>query len=91
MAEAALFGGPIRPLYEGTPPRWLVLGDPELRNPWGIRDLGDQVRRLTEEGNILPYGSNYAVHAVEQRRFRYTRRSVVVRTVSSSWVKRPRS
>lgn len=68
--EAAVFGGPVRPLFEGTPPPWLSAGWPEVSEAYATRELGDQTRELSVGGE-LPYGANYAIRSAEQRLFPY--------------------
>lgn len=68
--SAALFGGPVRPRFEGTPPAWLSDAWQEIGPAFAARDLGDEPFELDIEGE-LPYGANYVVRAREQRRFPY--------------------
>lgn len=68
--SAALFGGPVRPRFEGTPPPWLSDAWQEIGPAFAARDLGDEPFELDIEGE-LPYGANYVVRAREQRRFPY--------------------
>jgi glucosyl-dolichyl phosphate glucuronosyltransferase len=63
--DAAFFGGPIAPEFEGTPPRWLQLALPHVDNAYAARDLGNAPVPLTLE--TLPFGANFAVRAEEQR------------------------
>lgn len=64
--DAAFFGGPIAPAFEGTPPPWLQLALPYVANAYASLDLGDTPVALT--GETLPFGANFVVRAVEQRR-----------------------
>ena len=66
---AAVFGGPVRPRFEGSRPEWLIAAWPEVQSAYGVRDLGDSVARLSAER--LPFGSNYAVRRAEQLAHRY--------------------
>ena len=69
--EAALFGGPIRPRFEGTPPPWLSSAREEIGAAvFAERDLGAEPFELEPDGE-LPYGANYVVRAREQRLFPY--------------------
>ena len=68
--EAALFGGPIRPRFEGTPPAWLSAAWRDVGPVFAARELGDEPFELDEKGE-LPYGANFVVRAREQRRFPY--------------------
>lgn len=69
--EAAVFGGPIAPWFEGTPPFWLVSAWPSLMNAYATRDLGPDVIPLSRAGNHLPYGANFAIKMAEQKQRRY--------------------
>ena len=71
MPQAAFFGGPIRPRFEGNPPRWLMAGWAQVDDAYAIRDLGNTAMRLSRD---LPYGANYAVRLAEQRTHRYNPR-----------------
>ena len=68
--EAAVFGGPIRPRFEGTPPAWLSDAWQEVGPAFAARDLGGEPFKFGGKGD-LPYGANYVVRAREQRRFPY--------------------
>lgn len=68
--EAAIFGGPVRPRFEGTPPKWLSVAWKEIGAAFAARDLGGEPFELDDEGE-LPYGANYVIRAREQRRFPY--------------------
>lgn len=69
--RAAVFGGPIRPLFEGSPPAWLERTLPRIGGVFAVRDLGTEPVPLGVAGDRLPYGANYAVRMIEQRRFLY--------------------
>ena len=66
--EAAIFGGPVRPRFEGTPPEWLSASLEEIGAAYAARDLGDEPFEL-ELGGELPFGANFVIRAREQRRF----------------------
>jgi hypothetical protein len=68
--DAAVFGGPVRPSFEGSAPAWLREAWPRVSSAYGIRDLGMAVVPLAPP-HELPFGSNYAVRRAEQRRHRY--------------------
>jgi glucosyl-dolichyl phosphate glucuronosyltransferase len=68
--DAAFFGGPIRPLFEGTPPAWLAEGWRKVASIYATRDLGDRPFRITGSEN-LPFGANFAVSSDVQRQIRY--------------------
>jgi glycosyltransferase involved in cell wall biosynthesis len=67
--EAAIFGGPVRPRFEDTPPPWLSAAWQEISAAFAARDLGDEPFELGD--GELPYGANYVIRAREQRRFSY--------------------
>lgn len=70
--EAAIFGGPILPLFaEPGPPRWIRNNLPRLRGTFALRDLGPQEQPLTPDPERTPYGANYAVRLAEQRTVLY--------------------
>lgn len=63
--EAAFYGGPIEPWFEGTPPAWL---EPALAHVWSayaLLNLGPQPLLLN--GRNVPFGANYAVRLDAQR------------------------
>jgi len=66
--EAALFGGPIEPCFEGTPPDWLINNLSCFAHAYAIRDFGDNYIPFRVEGNRLPYGANFALRMSEQRK-----------------------
>ena len=68
--EAAVFGGPIEPWFEGTPPAWVVEVFPNIQPAFATVDLGPEPVRLAPPGH-LPYGANMAFRLSEQRRFTY--------------------
>ena len=71
--EAAVFGGPITPKFEGTPPRWLVRATAAgtVSNAYAARDLGPSPIALDPSNDKIPYGANYAVRMTEQRAYAY--------------------
>lgn len=68
---AAFFGGPIRPRYEGTPPAWLEQAADRVAHAYAGRDLAPDQAPLGPSVDRLPYGANFAVRAIEQRRHPY--------------------
>ena len=68
--RAAVFGGPITPRFEGHPPSWLQTVLPAVAGAFALRDLGSEPVPLGIPG-ALPFGANFAVRAVEQRRHLY--------------------
>jgi len=69
--EAAFFGGPVEPWFEGTPPAWLRDNFAQVANAYAVRDLAAEPCRLTGEGGRLPFGANYAVRYDVQERHPY--------------------
>lgn len=71
--DAVVFGGRVLPVLEGPTPHWFET----LQATWPVssvlaaRDLGDEPIPLSFNGNLIPYGANYAVRTAEQRRLRY--------------------
>jgi glycosyltransferase involved in cell wall biosynthesis len=57
--EAAYFGGRIEPLYEETPPQWVLENLPMLEGALVIRDLGPRERLLDVRES--PFGANMAI------------------------------
>jgi glycosyltransferase involved in cell wall biosynthesis len=68
--DAAVFGGPVRPWFEGTPPAWLTIVWPDVSSAFAVRDLGRDPLRLNG-GSAIPYGANYALRITEQRKYLY--------------------
>lgn len=66
--EAAIFGGPVRPRFEGTPPLWLSIAWQEIGAAFAARDLGVEPFEL-DGGGELPYGANFVIRTREQRLF----------------------
>jgi lipopolysaccharide transport system ATP-binding protein len=67
--DAAVFGGPILPWYEGTPPEWLVRAFHRIEYAYAALDLGSDPRPLG--GDDVPFGANMAVRASAQRSYLY--------------------
>lgn len=63
--EAAFFGGPIEPWFEGTPPEWLAPALHHVRGAYALLDLGPAP--IVLDGEDVPFGANYAVRLDEQR------------------------
>jgi glycosyltransferase involved in cell wall biosynthesis len=70
--EAAVFGGPIRPQFDATPPRWLARALPVVANAYALLDLGDAPAPFSERA--VPFGANYVVRTAEQRLHPYSPR-----------------
>ncbi|MGD2071486.1 MAG: glycosyltransferase [Gemmatimonadota bacterium] len=69
--EGAVFGGPVRPRLEAGTPAWLARTIHLVGGAFAARDLGPTERLLTPAWPDLPFGANYAVRAVEQRKHPY--------------------
>lgn len=71
--EASVFGGPIAPSFEDGPPPWLAaaLETGRIADAYAHRDLGPRAVPFSLEGNMVPYGANFAVRMAEQRGFPY--------------------
>jgi glucosyl-dolichyl phosphate glucuronosyltransferase len=67
--EAAVFGGPIEPWFDGTPPRWLADHWQEVASVFAVRQLGDEPFEL--DNARVPYGANFAVKTAAQREYPY--------------------
>ncbi len=69
--EAAFFGGPISPQFEGRPPAWLKAALPLIGSAFAALDVTDK----TEHGRLkladLPFGANMAIRAGEQRALQF--------------------
>jgi glycosyltransferase involved in cell wall biosynthesis len=57
--EAGVFGGPVRPWFEGTPPKWLDNVVSLVGDVFAVRDLGDTARPLAAPTHV-PFGANMA-------------------------------
>jgi len=71
--EAAFFGGPVRPWFAATPPRWLERVWPQVATAYATRDLGAEPLPL-DGGNRVPYGVNWAIRVKEQKLYEYSSR-----------------
>jgi glycosyltransferase involved in cell wall biosynthesis len=63
--EAAVFGGPVAPRFEGEVPAWLPRVLPHVATAYALRELGDEPFAL--EYGRLPFGANFAVRMRELR------------------------
>ena len=68
--QAAVFGGPIFPWFDGQPPDWLASVIDHVGPAYAVRNLGAEPCALELKGE-LPYGANYAVRIHDQRLHRY--------------------
>lgn len=57
--DVGIFGGPIDPWFDGTPPRWLKRAFPEVANTYAILDLGPEPIPFSHD--VYPYGANMAL------------------------------
>ncbi|WP_350036939.1 glycosyltransferase [Pseudohaliea sp.] len=67
--SVAFFGGPIEPVFEGSPASWLSEGWRAVEAAFASRDLGSSECRLCPD--TLPYGANFAVRRHVQKHFLY--------------------
>jgi hypothetical protein len=67
--EAAVFGGPVEPWFDGTPPRWLAHHWQHVGPAFAVRQLGDQPFAL--DTARVPFGANFAVRIDIQRAYPY--------------------
>jgi glycosyltransferase involved in cell wall biosynthesis len=68
--DAAVFGGPVHPSFEGIPPPWLGTFWRNVAVAFAARELGDEPFELIP-GNNLPFGPNFMVRTKEQHEFPY--------------------
>ena len=69
--DAAVFGGPIRPEFEASPPAWLLDAWADLSDAFAVRDLGAERLAFDGRDDTMPYGANFSIRAPEQRSARY--------------------
>ncbi len=71
--EAAVFGGPIMPVFDGEPPRWLTraMRDGVINDVYALRFFGTKPMELDGNEGKIPYGANYAIRMAEQKKHRY--------------------
>jgi len=67
--DAVIFGGPVRPWFEGSPPRWLERIWSRVASAYAIRDFGSDAVPLSPQ--VLPFGANYALRREVQARYLY--------------------
>jgi glycosyltransferase involved in cell wall biosynthesis len=68
--DAAIFGGPIEPSFDGTPPSWLTRIYPTVAGVYTARDFGKEPIPLSLP-YVIPWGANYVIRAREQSRHPY--------------------
>jgi glycosyltransferase involved in cell wall biosynthesis len=56
--EAAYFGGNIEPLFESSPPAWILKNPQLVEAPFAVRQLGHNTRPL--DSSEMPFGANMA-------------------------------
>lgn len=69
--EAAIFGGAIRPAFEGTPPAWLPPALHCVDTAYALRTAPGDGVPIARAAEGMPFGANYAVRIAEQRRHLY--------------------
>lgn len=69
--DAAFFGGPITPCFEGKPPAWLIPALSLIYSTFAGLDWTAKLEGGRLNLKCLPYGANMAVRAREQRMLTY--------------------
>lgn len=67
--DVSIFGGRIVPVLVEPSVGWFASVMPLLASPLGARDLGANPVSMAVEGNLLPYGANFAIRSSELRQF----------------------
>lgn len=67
--DVVIFGGPIYPLFERKPPKWLEKVWEKIAIAYAVRDLGPDSIPIDEMR--VPFGANYALSLPFQKRYRY--------------------
>jgi glycosyltransferase involved in cell wall biosynthesis len=67
--EAAVFGGPVHPWFDGTPPRWLADHWQRVAIAYAVRQFGDTPFPL--DPLRLPFGANFAFRTEVLREYRF--------------------
>jgi len=70
--DAAFFGGPVDPWFDGTPPRWLSRNLDQISIAFALRQFGDSIFRFDE--SRMPFGANCAFKHDVLRHFQYNPR-----------------
>lgn len=68
--QSAVFGGPVEPWFEITPPRWITENWDHLQFAFAVRDLGTEEIEL-DATKGLPFGANYSLRTEEQAKWSY--------------------
>ena len=69
--SASVFGGPIRPRFEGVMPDWLERSWHLCSSAFAAREVPQDDAPIRPGGDDLPFGANFAIRADAQRRVRY--------------------
>jgi glycosyltransferase involved in cell wall biosynthesis len=69
--EVSIFGGKIVPTLVAPSPTWFTSALPLLRHLLAACDLGALPIAMAVEGDLLPYGANFAIRMTDQRQFAY--------------------
>lgn len=72
--DYSVFGGPIRPEFEGNPPSWLVSVWPQIQGAYAIRDIDPANGGLAIVTGKEPFGANFAIRSDLQRQHPYDAR-----------------
>ena len=67
--DGSIFGGPIEPCFDGTPPDWLVEIYPAIAGVYAARDFGPEPMPLSRD--VIPWGANYVIRADAQAKHLY--------------------
>jgi glucosyl-dolichyl phosphate glucuronosyltransferase len=67
--DAAIFGGPVDPWFEGTPPHWLTRIWGQVAGAYATREIGSEPIEISRA--VVPFGVNMAFRTAEQSRFLY--------------------
>jgi glycosyltransferase involved in cell wall biosynthesis len=69
--EAAFFGGPVVPEFEGRPPAWLKAALPRVDTAFAAVDLADRIKEGRLSLKYLPFGANMAIRMQELRALQF--------------------
>jgi GT2 family glycosyltransferase len=67
--DADILGGPIKPWFDGTPPRWLARGFHVVEAAYAARDSNPEETTITPDN--LPFGANMVIRREAQIRHAY--------------------
>ena len=67
--EAAFFGGPVEPWFDGTPPLWLSTNMEQVSIAFALREFGTSPFRFDD--SRMPFGANCAFRREVQREYHY--------------------